>query len=203
MSIGFDPKNQLPAKQALKVETLFIRGSDFNMYTSTAGTPTVITGNTMANPTVVTTATPHGLQSGQTIVISGSNSTPSINGAQVVTVISSTTFSVPVNVTVAGTTGSFATSNITILIGEPVNAVYTASVKVDASNSAYDFNQASISIVDSNGGLSGFNFNTAKSVSDQSSVLLTGYPASLAANDVISMRYKTQENLNTPTPTEE
>jgi len=201
MSIGFDPKNQLPAKQTLKVESLFIRGSDFNMFTSVAGTPITITGNTAANPTVVTTATPHGLQTGQTITISGSNSTPSINGAQVVTVISATTFSVPVNVSVAGTAGSFATQNITVLIGEPVNAVYTAAVKVDASNSVYDFNQASISIVDSQGALTGFNFNTRTSVSDQSSILLSGYPGALAANDVISLKYRTQENLNTPTPT--
>lgn len=201
MSIGFDPKNQTPAKQTFKVEQLFIRGSDFNMFTSVAGTPVTISGNTAANPTVVTTATAHGLATGQTITISGSNSTPSLNGAQVVTVISPTTFSVPVNVSVAGTAGTFATQNITVMIGEPVNAVYTASVKVDASNSAYDFNQANISIVDSNGALTGFNFNTRTSVSDQSSVLFTGYPGALAANDVITLRYRTQENLNTPTPT--
>lgn len=198
MSIGFDPKNQLPAKQALKIETLFIRGSDFQMYSSVAGTSIVISGNTAANPTVVTTATPHGLATGQTIVISGSNSTPTLNGSQVVTVTGVSTFTVPVNVSVAGTTGSIATSNITVSIGEPVKAVYTASIKVDASNTGYDYNQANIAIVDSKGALSGYNFVTAQWVSDQNSIQLNSYPSSLASNDVILLRYRTQEDLNTP-----
>lgn len=201
MSIGFDPKNQSPAKQSLKVERLFIKGSDFNMFTSSVGTPVVISSNTAANPSVVTTATPHGLSTGQTIVISGSNSTPTIDGSRVVTVISPTTFSVAVNVTIAGTAGSFATANVSVLIGEPVNAVYTASIKVDASNTSYSFNQATIAIADSKGGLSGYNFNTAQSVSDQSVIQLLGFPGTVASNDTISLAYRTQENLNTPTPT--
>lgn len=201
MSIGFDPKNQSPAKQSLKVERLFIKGSDFNMFTSSVGTPVVISSNTAANPSVVTTATPHGLSSGQTIVISGSNSTPSLNGSQVVTVTGASTFTVPVNVTVAGTAGSFATANVSVLIGEPVNAVYTASIKVDASNTGYNFNQATIAIADSKGGTSGYNFNTAQSVSDQSVIQLLGFPGTVASNDTISLAYRTQENLNTPTPT--
>lgn len=200
MSIGFDPKNQLPAKQALSVENLFIRGSDFQMYSSSAGTPIVISGNTAANPSVVTTATPHGLSSGMTIVISGSNSTPSLNGSQVVTFISPTTFSVPVNVTIAGTAGLIATSNLLVQIGEPVKAVYTASFKVDVSNSGYDFNQASISIADSKGGLSGYNFSINQWVSDQNAILLSGYPSVFASNDVMVLRYRVQEDLNTPTP---
>lgn len=65
-----------------------------------------ISGNTAANPTVVTTSTAHGLTTGQTVTISGSNSTPSLNGPQVVTVLTTTTFSVPVNVSVAGTAGT-------------------------------------------------------------------------------------------------
>lgn len=65
-----------------------------------------ITGNTVANPTVVTTATPHGLITGQTVTIADSDSTPTLNGARVVTVLSPTTFSVPVNASVVGTVGS-------------------------------------------------------------------------------------------------
>lgn len=73
-----------------------------------SATPTAktISANTLANPTVVTTTTPHQLGSGDSVVITGSNSTPTINGTRVITFISSTTFSVAVNVTVAGTTGS-------------------------------------------------------------------------------------------------
>lgn len=70
------------------------------------GPSLTITGNTLANPTVVTTSTAHGLATGDSVNITGSNSTPSINGDNTVTVISSTTFSVPVNVTVAGTAGT-------------------------------------------------------------------------------------------------
>jgi|KBSSwiStaDraftv2_1062776.scaffolds.fasta_scaffold53339_5 hypothetical protein len=70
-----------------------------------------ITSNTLANPTVVTTPVPHGLASTDVIVVSGSNSTPSINGSQVVTVTGATTFTVPVNVSVAGTAGTFVRGN--------------------------------------------------------------------------------------------
>ena len=67
--------------------------------------PAAITANTVANPTIVTSAA-HGLAAGTTsIVIGGSNSTPTINGARTATYIGANTFSVPVNVTVAGTSG--------------------------------------------------------------------------------------------------
>jgi len=71
-----------------------------------------ITSNTLANPSVVTTPIPHGLATSDIILISGViTSTPSINGQQTVTVISPTQFSVPVNVTIAGTGGSFVRAN--------------------------------------------------------------------------------------------
>lgn len=87
-------------------------GGDAFVATSTAGTsfsPTLpeqyaITGNTAANPTVVT-STGHGLTTGDQITIYNSNSTPSIDGAYSVTVLTANTFTVPVNVTVLGTTG--------------------------------------------------------------------------------------------------
>lgn len=66
-----------------------------------------IASNTLANPTVVTSYS-HGLQTGDTISIAGSNSTPTIDGARVVTVIDQNTFSVPVNVTGAGTAGYYS-----------------------------------------------------------------------------------------------
>jgi hypothetical protein len=66
-----------------------------------------ITSNSAANPSIVTTPTAHGLASGAIVVISGvAGSTPTINGERTVTVIDATHFSVPVNVTVAGTGGS-------------------------------------------------------------------------------------------------
>lgn len=67
-----------------------------------------ITSNSIANPTVVTTTVPHGLTTGQVVLISGvSTSDPTINGERTVTVTGTNTFTVPVNVTTGGTGGSF------------------------------------------------------------------------------------------------
>lgn len=65
-----------------------------------------ITGNTVANPTVVTSAA-HGLTSGDTVYIVNSNSSPTIDGERVVTVTGANTFTIPVNVTTAGTRGEW------------------------------------------------------------------------------------------------
>lgn len=75
--------------------------------------PTIpIVSNTLANPSVVTTAIPHGLVSTDVVVIAGNiTSAPAINGPQIVTVISPTTFSIPVNCTTGGTGGSLQRVN--------------------------------------------------------------------------------------------
>lgn len=71
-----------------------------------------ITSNSAASSTVITTSAPHNLISNRIVTISGvSGSTPSINGTYQITVLSPTTFSIPVNVTVAGTGGSYVTVN--------------------------------------------------------------------------------------------
>jgi hypothetical protein len=73
-------------------------GISFDPDVSPQGTFT----NTVANPTVVTTSSAHGLQTSDKIIITGSTSTPSLNGIYTVTVTGSTTFTLPVNVTVGG-----------------------------------------------------------------------------------------------------
>ncbi len=65
-----------------------------------------ITSASVANPSVVT-STAHGLTSGDSILIENSNTTPTIDGARIVTVTGADTFTVPVNVTVAGTRGDW------------------------------------------------------------------------------------------------
>ncbi len=71
-----------------------------------------IATTSVANPSVVTTATPHGLVTGDRVVIAGhTGSTPAVNGAYTVTVLSSTTYSIPVNVTVGGTGGTSTKEN--------------------------------------------------------------------------------------------
>jgi hypothetical protein len=83
---------------------------DYTLDTSQRVIP--ITSNSLANPSVVTTPVAHGLATGDIILIAGViTSDPTINGERTVTVISATTFSVPVNVTTAGTGGSFVRAN--------------------------------------------------------------------------------------------
>jgi hypothetical protein len=67
-----------------------------------------ITSSSVANPTVVTTAQPHKLTTGDTVIIAGhTGASPTINGERTVTVVTPTTFTVAVNVTVGGTGGTF------------------------------------------------------------------------------------------------
>lgn len=69
-----------------------------------------IVSNSLANPTVVTTLAPHGLTSGDYVFFTNSTtSNPLLTASpqQLVTVISPTTFSVPVNCSVAGTAGAY------------------------------------------------------------------------------------------------
>ncbi len=99
----------------------------------------VITSNTLANPAVVT-APGHGLQTGDTINLAGSNSTPALAGALVATRIDQDTFSVPVNVTIAGSAGYWSKqyteyysgtgTNVFVLKQRPVQALGLA-ISVD------------------------------------------------------------------------
>lgn len=120
MSVGQYPKDSLTSNQALKVQSLRIRGSDVSLY-------------------------------------------------------------------------GFLSGNCQIHVNEPVNAVYLASLKVDSSNTTTLYAQSSISIVDSNGGTSGFN-QMGQAVSDRKYIQITGL-ASLAANDVLSLEYVVLEHL--------
>jgi hypothetical protein len=70
-----------------------------------------------ANPTVITTVRPHGFGTSGTLALTVAQSvggSASINGAHTATLTGASTFTLPVNVTSAGTGGSFApTSFIT------------------------------------------------------------------------------------------
>lgn len=56
-----------------------------------------------SSPTVVTTAEDHGMHNGDLVVITGSNSIPSIDGINTVSVLGPRTFTVPVDVVASGT----------------------------------------------------------------------------------------------------
>ena len=83
----------------------------------------VIVGNTIANPTIVTTLCPHGLSTGDTVFWTASTaSVPllTVTPQQVVTVLSPTTFSIPVNVTGGpGTAGAYDISILSVPLTPP------------------------------------------------------------------------------------
>jgi hypothetical protein len=100
--------------------------------------PIAITSSSVANPTVITTAVKHRLASGDTIIISGhTGMTPDINGTEYeVTVVDDTTFTIAVDVTVAGSGGSFVRGKTTsggtvylqmtgLVLGGYTNAIVT------------------------------------------------------------------------------
>ena len=99
-----------------------------------------ISANTAANPTVITTERHH-LTTGDSVTISNSNASPSINGTHTVTVISTTTFSVPINVTIAGTAGHVVCNN-RITASEAMGATGDAAWKLDlgASDISNEYN---------------------------------------------------------------
>lgn len=75
---------------------------------------TPITSNSQAGPTVITTPIPHGLVTGELVVVAGvTGSSPSIDGQRAVTVLSTTTFSVAVDTSAGtgGTGGTFVRAN--------------------------------------------------------------------------------------------
>jgi hypothetical protein len=101
------PGQMLFEERAIGGQAFFATSTAGNSFSPPLPNRQLISANTQANPTVITTPSNHGLTSGDIIHIFDSNSTPTIDGEREVTVISPTTFSVPVNVTVAGTAGYF------------------------------------------------------------------------------------------------
>jgi hypothetical protein len=101
---------QLAGRQ-LDYPQFFVMGSSYQMgisFSPNIAPASLLTiTNSATNPTVITTPTPHGLESANEVVFGFSNSTPPIANPQIITYISATTFSVPIDVTTAGTTGLY------------------------------------------------------------------------------------------------
>lgn len=64
--------------------------------------PVLISSSTTANPTVITTAVVHGLTTGDVVEIANHATNTNANGTWVATVVTTTTFSVPINGNAAG-----------------------------------------------------------------------------------------------------
>lgn len=66
-----------------------------------------VTSSSVASPTVITTDEAHGYSNGEIVVIEGhEDSVPSLDGTYEISNVTSTTFTVPVAVTTAGTGGT-------------------------------------------------------------------------------------------------
>jgi hypothetical protein len=148
-----------------------------------------ITGNTVANPTVVTAASAHGLTSGQTVYFTGSNSSPTINGARVVTVTGASTFTIPVNVTTAGTKGRFSTAVEADLINNAVD-VRGSSLGYSALTVQEDYQ-----LLAGRSGLFVFRKNTV-SGSNQITTSIE-YPAGAGVGDLAKKIVATYTSTNT------
>ena len=74
--------------------------NSFQLATSVNGTPVAISSQGTGTQTYNIM---HGYTSGGTVIIYGSNSSPTVNGANIITVIDNYNFSIPQTVTVAGT----------------------------------------------------------------------------------------------------
>jgi hypothetical protein len=89
-----------------------------------------IVSSSAANPSVITTATPHGFSTGDKVGIVGhSGSTPEINGSHIVTVLSTTTFTIPLNVTGGGTGGAASRQNTYYKFAGTLDSVQPAAGK--------------------------------------------------------------------------
>lgn len=83
---------------------------DTNYSSTTSPKSGSITVIEVGSPTVViTTSVVHGLVNNRIITITGSNSTPNIDGQYKITVVNATKFSIEATVTTAGSTGAFST----------------------------------------------------------------------------------------------
>ena len=109
------------------ISVTFSDGSYVITFLGTLGSATLartINAISVAAAAVVTTTAAHGYLTGNTVTISGSNSTPTIDGNRVVTVLSATTFSVPVTTSGSGSAGSIYTASQPAFTIDDTNLVY-------------------------------------------------------------------------------
>lgn len=98
-----------------------------------------ITAISAANPSVITSSN-HGLITGRKVLLASTNSTPSINGSYIVTVIDANNFSVQTNVISPGTTGTFSTLNADF---DDIKACYNKIIEKLNTDSVVSFNNYS------------------------------------------------------------
>lgn len=124
----------------------FASGLQFNMTANNWSKGTIlvpanlsgtITNATNANPIVITTSAAHNLVTGDSVTISGVLGNTAANGTNVATVLTATTFSIPVAGNGAYTSGgTFTTANGTAIpLGQVTTPHWAAFVNKDPTNS--------------------------------------------------------------------
>jgi hypothetical protein len=96
---------------------------------------TAITSISVASPTVITSPA-HGMTTGDFVRISGSNSTPSVDGRYAITRLTADTYSIAVNVTVAGNTGK--SNRIDYPYARQIGRGYVTGTGVDGLGNSVD-----------------------------------------------------------------
>lgn len=115
MSVDEDADIHLKIQQASGIIVDYLK--------SRAHVVSVVTSSSVAVATVITTATAHGVTSGQTVTLAGhEDSVPELNGSHVATVLTTLTFTVPVTVTTAGTGGTVTLLWTAATVPMPVQA---------------------------------------------------------------------------------
>lgn len=114
----------------------------------------LITSSSVAAASVITMANPHGFTTGDSVTIAGHvGSTPSVNGTYVVTVLTSTQFSIPLVVTIAGSGGTAVKASHAAratyagqVLADPAGKATTAAITIGGAtnlttaNTSIDFN---------------------------------------------------------------
>jgi hypothetical protein len=108
-------------------DVLYTLAGGFGLPTPTLVSPKTITAISIATSAVVTSVA-HGLVSAANptaqVLITGTNSTPVLDGVQTITYVSADTFSVPVHTTGSGSAGSIS-STVNYYFVPPVGATFT------------------------------------------------------------------------------
>lgn len=100
-----------------------------------------ITNIGIGNPTIITSPN-HGLVANRYVEITGSNSTPSIDGNYLISLIDENSFSIPATVSISGTSGNFITLIKTF---QDIQVVYNDLITTLNADTGTAFNNYSIS----------------------------------------------------------
>lgn len=107
------PGNMLFQERALGGAAFLVTSTNGSSFSPNLPNQGIISNISVADPTVITSID-HGLSNGDSITIYNSDSTPLIDDTYNVTVISPDTFSIPVEVTIAGTTGYWIKTDLIV-----------------------------------------------------------------------------------------